>query len=104
MPTLDGKALNTCDDLEDKHFGVRRSFMGLNDSPYHVINQELVTATKFIELMRKKSLSTLVNWMKKQDITPTGRLECSDAVFKTYYVWAMEISSFTEMERPSYLR
>ena len=42
--------------------------------------------------------------MKKQEkIIPTGRLECSDAVFKTSYGWAMDMSSFTEMERPPYL-
>ena len=54
VPTLDGKTLNTWEAFEEKHFGGRRSFMGLNDSPYHVVNQELVSATKFIEQMRKK--------------------------------------------------
>ena len=104
VPTLDGKTLNTWEAFEEKHFGGRRSFMGLNDSPYHVVNQELVSATKFIEQMRKKSLSTLVNWMKRQEkVIPTGKLKCSDDVFKTSYGWAMEMSSFTEMERPSYL-
>ena len=44
--------------------------------------------------------------MKKQEkIIPTGvptpRLECSDAVFQTSYGWAMDMSSFTEIERPS---
>ena len=104
VPTLDGKTLNTWETFEEKHFGGRRSFMGLNDSPYRVVNQELVTATKFIECMRKKSLSTLLTWIKKQEkIIPTGRLECSDAVFKTSCGWAMDVSKFTEMERPSYL-
>ena len=42
--------------------------------------------------------------MKTQEkIIPTGRLECSDAVFKNSYRWAMDMSSFTDMERPSYL-
>ena len=42
--------------------------------------------------------------MKKQEkLIPTGRSECSDAVFKTCFGWAMDMSSFTEMERPSYL-
>ena len=104
VPTLDGKTLNTWETFEEKHFGGRRSFMGLNDSPYRVVNQELVTATKFIECMRKKSLSTLLTWIKKQEkIIPTGRLECSGAVFKTSCGWAMDMPKFTEMERPSYL-
>ena len=54
--------------------------MGLNDSPYRVVNQEIVTATKFFACMRK----IIIN-------------------FSFLDEKAMDMSSFTEMGRPSYL-
>ena len=104
VPRLEGKGLSSWDMVENAHFGGQRIFKCVNDCPYAIVKQELITRHDVVRKLPCKSVGTLKSWVEKQQKSIASRvLACCDNTFKTSKGWSTEMSRLIDMKVPTYL-
>ena len=102
VPILNGDGLSSWESFEAVHFKNKRLFACVDDIPYEISCQSLITWKRIPNCLAKKSMVGLKDWVKRKAYDVPVK-NCKDNFFGRTKGWAMDFSQLVDMEVPSYL-